>query len=319
MIYGGRPVYRKLFSLFFLVAAFAVGAIYYRAHSSEFHIISTVSVKDIILLSLLQLFSSLFYGLQLKIVTDYYHLDLDFSEWYGLFRAASFSSLVLPAAGGATAKAYYLKKFHNLNYSSFIAISGLAGIIAFVTNSVIALLLLALTGKLSGHLPAVLGLIVAGGIVAFLTVHKATKFPYYNFVREVGKEWQNLKGDIATISKLVLLSLFIFCVSGLQMYVAFRVFSIRLPLVSSGIMAAFTTMSGVVKIIPGNIGIRETIMISIAGLSGIGINGGLNAAVLTRIIGVAWTLLLAPVFLYGLATERKSRERDIPQGREGEV
>jgi uncharacterized membrane protein YbhN (UPF0104 family) len=318
VILGKGPVHRKFFSLLFLLIILGVGALYYRAHSSEFHIIYAVSVKYVILLSFLQLLSSLFYALRLKIIADYYHLDLNFFQLYGLFRAASFSSLVLPLAGGATAKAYYLKKFHNLKYSSFVAMSGLSGIIAFVTNGIIALLLLAWIGRFSGHLPVVLGLIVVGGLAAFLTVHRAARFPYYNFIREVGEEWENLKKDVGTISRLILVSLFIFCLSSLQMYVAFRVFSIDLPLVAGGVMAALAAMTSVVKIVPGDIGVRETIMISIAGLSGVSLNGGVNAALLSRIVGVAWTLLLTPVFLHGLTAGKKSAQRNIP-GEEGEV
>lgn len=318
MILGKGPVHKRFFSLLFLSIIVGVGALYYRAHSSEFHIIYAVSVKYVILLSFLQLISSLFYALRLKIITDYYHLDLNFSQLYGLFRAASFSSLLLPLAGGATAKAYYLKKFHDLRYSSFVAMSGLSGIIVFITNGIIALLLLAWRGRFSGHLPVVLSLIVAGGLAAFLTVHRAARFPYFNFIREVGKEWENLKRDVGTISGLILVSLCIFCLSSLQMYVAFKVFSIDLPLFAGCVMAALAAMASVVKIVPGDIGVRETIMISVAGLSGVSVNGGVNAALLSRIVGVTWTLLLTPVFLYGLTAEKKSAERNI-SGEEGEV
>jgi uncharacterized membrane protein YbhN (UPF0104 family) len=136
---------RRILSYVLLVMIAAMAVLYFMGHREEFHIIGAVSGGAVVLLSVLQLFSGIFYGLQQKILTDHYKLNLNFFQWYGLIRATSFANLWLPFAAGTSVKALYLKKVHNLDYSSFIALTAVMNLIKFMVNSLFACILLLVT------------------------------------------------------------------------------------------------------------------------------------------------------------------------------
>ena len=63
---------------------------------------------------------------------------------------------------------------------------------------------------------------------------------------------------------------------------------------------AFDNLAGAVKLIPGNVGIKEAIFGTISVVYGIGINQGVHAAVLHRVVRTAVSLVVGSGFAYQL-------------------
>jgi len=82
-------------------------------------------------------------------------------------------------------------------------------------------------------------------------------------------------------------------------------FSIKPSIASSGIISAFTSFSGILRLIPANLGVKETLFVLIANLYGTGVNEGLHAAVFHRMMGTIFILLLAPGFVPKLLSRKK--------------
>lgn len=294
---------RKIVSILLFASIVGLGAFYYTRHREDFQLITTVSADAVVVLSLLKLALIFCYSLQLKILTDHYNLNLNFSQWFGLSRMTTFTNLLLPLGGGASIKAVYLKKFHNLQYNSFIASTAIASIIRLMITGLFAAALLLSVGRQDGmFLLAVSGAVFFGTLAFLLLVHRIKKhyFPSLGYLKTIIEEWQMIRADHKLIKRLILLNCLVFIISSLEIYVSFRVFSINASLVSSGVISAFTTFSGVLRLIPANLGIKEAVFVAISGIYGIGINEGLHAAVLHRIIGMVLTLVFAPLFAHNL-------------------
>lgn len=306
---------RKILSILLFIVTVGIGILYYKGHKEDFHLIDNVSVGAIILLSVLQIGSTLCNGLQLKVLTDHYKLNLNFLQCYGILRATRFANLWLPTVGGATVKALYLKRVHNLSYSSFIALSGITNIIRFMVNSMFAFILLLLIGRAAPvFLFGTAAFILIGTFFVFVLAHRVNmnRFPSLGHVGVVVQEWRKIQKDYRTVAKLMAINCIIFLISGAEIYILFRVFSVDLSVIISGIIATFTTLSGAIKLVPGNLGIKEAIIVVISRIEGVGVNEGLHAAALSRVIGIIWTLVLMPCFgnnLYaknGIGDHRKN-------------
>jgi len=133
---------------------------YYTKHREDFQLITTVSVGPILIISLLKLVRMYCRSLELKILTDHYNLNLSFSQWFGLSRVTAFSNLFLPSGGGASLKAVYLKKCHDLRYSSFVALTGIATILKLMVFAMFSIALLLLSRRTELLLFLVSGLFI---------------------------------------------------------------------------------------------------------------------------------------------------------------
>jgi uncharacterized membrane protein YbhN (UPF0104 family) len=299
---------KRLVSLSLLAGLIIFCGLYYTSHKEEFQLLRSISAQPIIILTSLELLMILGLGLQMKILTNHYNLGLSFMQCFGLARMTSLANLMFGFAAGASVKAVYLKRFHDLKYGSFIAAIGIGSIIKLMVGGLFATALL-----LTLEHPVNFLLFVAGGISAstllFLGLaHRIPQgvFSFSNLISDLVKEWQRIRHDRTMILQLILLSIFLFIIYSLEIYFAFGAFGIEASFSVSGVITAFDNLAGAVKLIPGNVGIKETIFGIVSATYGIGINQGVHAAVLHRIIRAVVSLLVGSGFAYKLvSTGRK--------------
>ena len=236
---------------------------------------------------------------ELKILTDHFNLNLHFSQWFGLSRMTAFSNLFLPSAGAVSFKAVYLKKCHNLKYSSFVALTGFAIILKLMIYALFSLVLLLLSRRTEFILFAISGLFftIPSAFLILKPKISISFLPFTKVSKNIIEDWQKIRSDHKMIRNLILLNCTIFVISSLIIYFSFRVFSINPSVASSGIISVFTSFSGVLKFIPANLGLKESLFVIISNLYGTGVNEGLHAAIFHRIIGTIFTVLLAPGFV----------------------
>jgi uncharacterized protein (TIRG00374 family) len=291
----GNMRIKKIISVLFFVLIGIIAIHYYIKYKERFYLITTVSMSYVLVISFLIIIMIFSYGLQLRILLNHYKLNLDYLQCLSLSRASALFNLVLPFLGGASFKAIYLKKYHNFNYSSFVASMGVANILHLMVNSVCAMILIGIAGR-SILLFSIASIIFSVSLLFFLFGHKLSKLHFVSlrYLENIIDEWQRIRKDVKTLAKLFFLSTFNLAIIGFNTYVSFIAFSINISLVTSWTIAAFTTITGLMNLIPGNFGIREAIIIAISSMSGIGINEGAHAAALGRILSLIWTLLLTP-------------------------
>ena len=302
---------RKIISFLLFIGLVGLSFAYYIQHKDDLHILSTLSTFAFLMVVILSLLLFLLYGLQFKILTDHHNLNLKFSQWFGLLRMSTFTNLWIPFGGGASVKAVYLRKFHDLRYSSFIASQGMANMIKMLLNSLFAFMLLSgVRTHASTLLFITAGSIFIGCVLFLFSFSKRTKlFLSLKYVRNVFERWQIMRKDVKTVKKLIYITCVIFALTSLKVFLSFRAFSVDISLLTCGVISAFTTMSSVLNLLPGNFGIKEAMVIVIAGTDGIGVNEGLHAAALGRITSTILTLIFVPFFSSSFL--RKSKEEII--------
>lgn len=310
---NGKGHLRKILSVLLLIIVMGLAALYFVQHREDFQLITTISVWPILLLSLLKLLEMYCRGRELKILTDHYHLNLNFSQWFGLTRIMAFTNLFLPSFSGTSVKAVYLKKFHDFRYSSFIAATGISNVIRLMLFAFFSLLLILISGKLASMLLFVSAICFICSFTFLMLSHKvpARMFAAFRKLANVVEEWYKIRNDHKTIMKLISLNTFMYLIIGSEIYLAFKVFSIHPSVVSSGVITSFIVFSRIVKLIPANLGLKEVIFSAISDFYGQGVNAGLHAAAVHRIIGIFFILLLTPGFmptLFGRGKEEMKHE-----------
>lgn len=296
---------RKIASILILIALIGIAIFYYTRHKDDFRLISSISVEAILILSGLVFISFFPHGFLLKVLTDHYRLNLTFPQWFGLSCLGGFAYLYLPFPSGASLKAVYLKKICGLRYSSFVASMAVSNIVKLAVYCFFTIVLLLLAGDYSVFLFGIVGTIFIGTLV-FLLLEYNIPLPQtslLNPVIHILREWHEIRKDQATIVHLIVLYCFIFAISSLSIYLSFKTFSIEAPILCCGVIFTFSAFVGIFKLVPADLGITEAIFMGVSSLFGVGMNEGLHAAALLRVIGTVLTLLVAPGFGYKLFKE----------------
>ncbi|MGB7947534.1 MAG: lysylphosphatidylglycerol synthase transmembrane domain-containing protein [Candidatus Binatia bacterium] len=286
-----------------LFAAIVVfGIVYYATHKEDFHLMTSVSPLAVVVLLSLEAVHIVCLGVQVKLLTDHYNLGLTFFQWFGLARMTSLTNLMFGFGAGASVKGVYLKKFHDLKYSSFIAATGIAVIIKLLVGGLFALALLLFSGQATLFLLLIASAIVAGTLGFLLIGHKLPQGFLFSWSRlsALVQEWRSIRANHKLIAKLVVLSVVLFAIYTLEIYFAFDAFASNASLAASGIIAVFDGLSGALKLIPGNLGVKEAVFATISVAYGLTVNEALHAALLHRVIRTAVSLVLAPGFVYPL-------------------
>jgi uncharacterized protein (TIRG00374 family) len=299
---------KRLLSYLLLAAIVIFAVVYYMNHREDFQLLSSFSTLAITVLVVLEVLMILCLGLQMKILTNHYDLGLTFMQCFRLARLTSMANLMFGFAAGASVKAVYLKRFHDLKYGSFIAAIGIASIIKLMIGGLFATVLL-LTLEQPANFLLLLAAAISASTLLFLGLaHKIPQwaFSFCSVISDLVKEWRLIRHDRTMILQLVLLSIFLFIIYSLEIYFAFGAFGINASFSVSGVITAFDNLAGAVKLIPGNVGIKEAIFGMISATYGIGINQGVHAAVLHRVIRAVVSLLVGSGFAYKLvSTDRK--------------
>jgi uncharacterized membrane protein YbhN (UPF0104 family) len=305
---------KRLLSFLLLAGLIIFSGVYYVNHSEDFQLLRSISGQAIIILTFLEVLMILSLGLQMKLLTDHYKLGLTFVQCFGLARLTSMANLMFGFAAGASVKAVYLKRFHDLKYGSFVAAAGIAGIIKLMVAGLIATVLLLTLGITAGFLLLLAGTVLVATALFFGVAHRIPPrfFTFWSAISDLVSEWRLIRHDRRMILHLLCLSVLLFVIYSLEVYLAFEAFGITSSLSVSGVITAFDNFASAVKLIPGNVGVKEAIFGIVSTLYGIGVNEGVHAAVLHRVIRAVVSLVVGSGFAYKLVS---TDHKQIPLAR----
>lgn len=209
-------------------------------------------------------------------------------------------------AAGISARAIYFKKKYKFSYTlsiSTVGISYLTDFLILGPFGVIASFYLPLQDEIK------YGLIIAFLIISLVSI--ALLFfmpplpinPNIKIVRYITKsinELQHIRKDYALICKLSLNCIERALTSIVQLYIFFLAFDYKISFYASSVIVIFTALATVVSITPMNLGFRESVVVIIAKLFGVGAVLGAIVAVVDRVMTMLWVFVSAPIFSYVL-------------------
>jgi uncharacterized membrane protein YbhN (UPF0104 family) len=257
---------------------------------------TTVSVPAVAIMLAIKVALFLLNALQLKVQIDGAGLNMTYAQCFGISRVAQFTNLVVPVAGGAPVKAVYLNKVHGLSYTTFVALMTCANVVKLLVGSLYALLLLLPVGARGAGLISLAGALLVTALLFLFVMHRipSQALAFWPWAARLAVEWRVLRSDGRLLRRLALLSILVFLLASLDVCVSFRAFAVPVSLAACGATTAFSSLSAIPNLVPGNFGIRELIFVTIADLHGTGLNASLHAVALNRSAGMLITLLLAP-------------------------
>ncbi|MBI4826620.1 MAG: flippase-like domain-containing protein [Nitrospirae bacterium] len=306
-----------------LLGIFAWWAVnYYLNHEGDFDKLSQLSFGYLFLLGLLNLLSLFINGMFLKALVRKFDVTLGLLESFGISILSSFANYTTPFSGGAGFRAVYLKKRHGHSYSDFAA--GFAGnyIINYLAVSITGILCLTYIYNIY-HISSLIAAGIFGALFILLTCIILFASPFKEpagflllRLNKILKGWNIIKNDKKLLLKLTLLSCVNIIISTLILLAAFYSVGLKIDIAKALLMNLLYSMSLLISITPGSLGIAETVLIFSGDAVGLKTAEVLVASLIIRAVLVALLFSLAPLCTFflnkniGLAGKGASLQRE---------
>ena len=270
---------------------------------------------DLVGLILLSMLIMLILGVQFKYLILIFGLNLPFREWLGLTAINTMCNYYLPARGGLIVRGAYLKHQYNFpfsRYTSLVMVSQLLmlGVVAtlgiiFIVNSIdiFAENTLPLLGLFSSVLIITLSTYQIMPILAMQSARFDKLKPFLQQFMEGLESWRQYR--FATLYFSLLMAILIF-LWGLRLYVCFAAIGEPVNFGQIMIIQTIISLSFVISITPGNLGVKEGITAFSANLVGISPTTALLASLIDRAVAVLVVFSMGLVFSHILIRELKS-------------
>jgi len=112
--------------------------------------------------------------------------------------------------------------------------------------------------------------------------------------------WHFIKNNTRVIVVTSVVTLIQILISSLMLWLQFRVFGVEVSFVSAVFLSAIGSLSLVIGLTPGNLGVQEAIIVFSAATIGITPAESLSAALLGRAVSLVVLFVLGPIFSYVL-------------------
>lgn len=275
------------------------GLIFYLvSHSEDLERMLELSAGNMLSLLALAVMTLIVNGMEVKLLISAKDVNLSFWECFHLANAAS-SANYLPLRGGLIVKAFYLKKRHGLLYRNFadITIAGL--LITFMTIFASGAVFVAINYFVTGKFFLMLFLLFSGVFLALLILSAFLLLVHRNFKWEklglMGSGLKFILGDTVLFIKLIAVNLASIIVMGFRFFVCFRALSFNASFLLSLLCAQAKKVLVIIGIVPSGLGISEAAAGAISEVMKDGLEVGVFAASLDRVVSI---LVLIPISMF---------------------
>jgi uncharacterized protein (TIRG00374 family) len=320
-----RPQVRKNLKNAVFISILAAGLIYLYFKGPRLRSFLNLNILEILLLLAVSFLGFLAVGLSFKSLLRIFNMEIPFKEWFGLTMCNTMFNYYLPARGGTVVKAYYLKKKYGLGYSHYAALMAGSVLLGLVVTSLVGLLIVLFTSVITGRLIVswavaffafLVGVLLVGSITnQLLRLKIRSKFERVNLFL------LNLKDGLTHFSRhkrfafdFCLFSALFLLVMAVRLYLCFLALNFEVQLWDVLMIMAVTQFSFLISVIPGNLGIKEGIIVFSAGFFGISADQALTAAILDRTVSMV--LIFGFGFVYSKILLNKLD--DTQEARKGE-
>ncbi len=288
-----------------ITAIFLAVFIWYGLSNKQiFLALSGVSVASIILITLGRFVVYFSNGLFTKWSAELFTKKISLGEGVYISILSAVGNFFGPLLGGTSIRAVYLKKVHGLTYSYFT--STLIGyyLILFIINCLMALTALAFLPKdnKTNFLLVFFGLWL-GAMLLLSRLRLPSRVTGNNNKNAIARRitkvlvnteegWQQILSDKKLLLKLVLIAALSFLGGFMMYYFEFNALGISTYFPTVLLYTSFVTISLLISLTPGAIGIRETILLITSATMGLAAEDILKLAVLDRAINFSLLFLL---------------------------
>jgi uncharacterized membrane protein YbhN (UPF0104 family) len=297
----------------------AVGVTLYRNRTELWGAIS-VGVPTLLTLFLLMFVAHLQRTIEFTYMLRKLGVKEPLAEGFWL-TGASFLLNHLPLNAGLVMRALVLRRDHDLSYSAYISLTLVNIVVNVAVSALVALAWLFGSAAVSNTVAAALltAVLCGSALVFFLPSLPLPRHPGFSFrqLRNLAQGIAMIRGDGRAVLILAAIAASKIVLNAIRMTICFGALGQRLGLEEAGLLAAVQTLTVVLSITPGNLGLREMLVSLVATGFGAAHWVGLAAASIDRLVNMAYTVASGLPGLHMLRLRRSSAQRvaDVAAGR----
>ncbi len=307
----------------------AAGLLYLIFKGPELRTFLRLGVLEILLLLAVSFLGYLALAFSFRSLLRVFDLHLPFKEWFGLTVCNTMFNFYLPARGGIVFRAYYLKNRHGLEYSLYAALMAGSILLWLALISVLGLVGVLMAWVFAGRF--IVSFAVAFLVLFFCVLVTGWAAQKLTRLRVRGRfAWLNrllvgLGAGLALFSRRNKCALHYCLFSGLfllvmavRLFLCFQAlgFSVRYWAVLLTMTIAGTSL--LISLIPGNLGIKEGVIVFSCGLFAIPTGQALAAALVDRAVSLAVIFPLGVIYSRILMKNKESERVAISSSRRAE-
>ncbi len=258
-------------------------------------------------------------GFSLALFVRLFDIYLRPIEWFSISVTSSFTNYIAPLSAGLFVRAGYLKERYSFSYTRFAVIS-LSFIIISISVTALLGLILTLVALVQGTATNILligfftAVLVAALIPIVFPLNPAwfEKFPFSQLIMHALEGWEIIKRNTRFLISQIILVLANVLSMGLMVFFAFRAIGNQVPLLHAIVMGLFLSLSLLVRITPGNIGLQEGILGLVSSLIHLPLEVGLFAGLVVRLVMIIVVFVQGPITSYFLTQRLQQKSSDSP-------
>jgi uncharacterized protein (TIRG00374 family) len=241
-----------------------------------------------------------------KALLQPFKIPLSNKEAFGLSVVTRFYNLITPFRGGAAARAIYLKKKHDFPYVHFLATLSAIYILIFLVSSITGIFSMLILPEKNNLILLALSLfaIFLLAITIFSPKIKERKNKWLDRIIKVVNGWNLIKNNKRIITITLIISILQIFLSAINNLIAYQIFGITISIPAALFISAISSLSIIIAITPGNLGIGDAINVFTANLIGIPMTEAIAATILLRAVNLVIIFILGPIFSYKLIKKK---------------
>ena len=267
--------------------------------------IKNIRLSFVILIIFLTLIEFYINGYMIKILLEPFNIKVKIKEFLGLSLITTFGNYIAFFRAGTSAKAVYLKKYHNLPFSSFIAASGAGYVVTLLVYGLLGIIF-SLWMLVSQNFNIILFylflIIFLGSILSILYFPKMPSANNFILkqVYNILDGWHKLRKNHHFILHFSTISLLLYVISTFKLYLLYHSLSYDISITAALFLSLLANLSVLFSITPAGLGIREAMLAFTSQLLEIGIKSGIYVSAVERGITIILVSILTPIFTYVL-------------------
>ncbi len=302
--------YKKYVSIVVLAISFIFFGWYILNNQKQFQLLSHIKFEFIFLLIIMNVLSLFVNGIFIKIVLSPFNKKIGIVESFYVSLISSVGNFFAPGGTGIGIRGLYLKRKHGLKYSDFLTTVAGNYVIVFFVVSVSGLTSLFLIGNYDERSNRLLFLVFGSLFIIDLILmlskaSRATKslllstsrhFPGKSIVVKILDGWNLIISDRKVLPQLIMLAAFGYLVGLATNYFILESLQIEISFAGLLLLVALSSISVFLNVTPGNIGIKEAVLVASSQVTGLSTAETLSYSIIDRtvlfsVLFLSWTVL----------------------------
>ncbi|MCP4113421.1 MAG: flippase-like domain-containing protein [Desulfobacteraceae bacterium] len=288
------------------IAVIIISIIYLYMNRFQLAVLKNIYPTDMVVIFILTFLFFCVTGYTFSMLVGLMGVKLSSSEIVGLSILTNFGNYLGPIRPGAALKAVYLKASRGLAYTRFTSVLAANTFLAFFVTGGVGMILLFLLKKENTDPPYILFFacigIIIGSVLPFFykipDIRKKNRFT--DLLRATLEGFKIIRVQKSRLALICLSFLVQFFLAALLNQVVYRSVGVPISFLSALVIGVFTSIANFFTITPNNLGVQEAVSAYLFTLAGYDYTTGVIGAGLGRMVHMAITFSLAPIFSHYL-------------------